>query len=194
MGKRIISSRRIPIYDTDDRGNFILDENGNRILKNYRYEIEKGYSYKTYTCSVTPHIDDIPDGDPNKIFNTLGYYFAEWKCDLKEEQDRVEYLHQRYIALEHFYNISRYKYVGKILDDIEHQVNIAKRDWENLQKKHKENKKKFRNDSSEMVKRYGEDIEKIYKAIKAYKELDEKLDKAEKEVAKELEEAHNSAE
>lgn len=166
MNGKIISSSRVPVYDTDGKGNLIYDDDGNKVVVNYIYTITKGYKQGVYTNSVTVHKNDMPDSI-DKISNPLGYQWAEFKCDIEHLKHRSESYHQRYIQARHTYLILKDKYAGnEMLLMIERQMNIAERDWKEAHAWYRTARDGFHDWTTKAAQEYKDTLNKIDKLCK----------------------------
>lgn len=122
-----------------------VDENGNP--KKYTYSVTKSGKYGCYTESVSTCEEDF-----NEYTNDMrGYSFAERKCDIRSVQEKAKIMRERYNGMVHLYNVLKNRYEDKkedcnnndILNTIKWQIEVAKREYEKVNKQYKYMKDSF---------------------------------------------------
>jgi hypothetical protein len=108
-----------------------------KVIYSHYDEFGSSFVEKAYPTGSVYAALVVPDEEDEDIANRWdGIRFAECKCDIQYAKERYKNAYQRYLGALHMYNtISRmpkYKYDAYLLEDLERQVKIAKRDAADL--------------------------------------------------------------
>ena len=126
-----------------------------KIIENGRisYLVVKGTKYGVFTGQVSVCNEDMPE-DLSSISDMNGYKYSERKCDIQALHEKAKRLRSKVEGVEHLLTVLTNKYEEtssseteeqkKLLKDIEHQLGIFRREYEDVYRKYCYMKKDFR--------------------------------------------------
>lgn len=115
------------------------------------YLVIKGTKYGVFTGQVSVCDEDMPE-NLSTISDMSGYKYAERKCDIQALHEKAKRLRARAEGVEHLLTVLANKYEAtsceeeykKFLKDIEHQLGIFRREYENVYHQYRYMKDDFR--------------------------------------------------
>ena len=132
------------------------------------YGVTKSSKYGVFTNTVIPCPQDYQN-----INDWDGYKFAERKCDIDIAHAKAKKLRERISGIESLYLtlFNKYKQTNneagfEFLKDVEHQMQIAKKEYEQVYAQYKYMKDDFSDYTTRMINRRKELNEKIQKQRK----------------------------